>query len=329
MRRSLLPLAPLVAVLAVGCGSSSSGSSHSSSTPAPATAAEFPSAAGKTLTSLRGNLPDGIVLSPSTPTSIEVGRNRLGFALFTVDRRQISDAQVAVYTTDHDGRNVRGPYIAHWESMAVKPQFRSKTTASDPLAGTGVYVADVPVPTEGKRVFTGIARIGGKLVQTSGFEIPVPRPGDPARPVDVGQKAPKMHTLTLTDAHGDASKIDTRVPPATDLLQVDYADVLGKKPIVLTFATPQLCQSRTCGPVVDVVDQVKAQTKGDVAFIHQEIYNENDPNKGYRSQLAVYRLASEPWTYLIGKNGRVEARFEGAVGVDELQRAVDRLAART
>jgi hypothetical protein len=322
--RRLLPLFALLAVgVATGCGSSDSGGSKAPPAPRPA---DFPSASGKTLASLRKGLPDGVVLAPSTPTSLEVGRNRLGFALFTVDQKQIQNAQVAVYTTNHDGTGVRGPYLARWESLAVKPQFLSQTTANDPGAAKSVYVADVPVDQPGRRVFTGIAKLGGKLVRTSGFEIPVPNKGNPRGPVDVGDKAPMMHTETLTDAGGDASKLSTRVPPAKDLLQVDYADALGKKPIVITFATPQLCQSRVCGPVVDVVEQVKSQTKGDVAFIHQEIYTDNDANKGYRPQLKPYRLASEPWTYVIDRTGRVAARFEGAVSVGELQNAVDRVA---
>src|SRR4051794_125026 len=327
--RRLLPLsAPLLlAVVAAGCGSSDSGSATKNAPP-PASPAQFPQAAGKTPTTLRGHLPDGVVLSPSTPTSLEVGdHNRLGFALFTPDRKQIQNAQVAVYTTNHDGTGVKGPYLAKWETLAVKPQFLSQTTANDPDAAKSVYVADVPVDRPGKRVFTGIARINGKLVQTSGFEIPVRRPLDPRNPIDVNARAPFMHTETLSDVGGDASKLSTRVPPAKDLLEADYADALGKKPIVITFATPQLCQSRVCGPVVDVVEQVKSQTKGDVAFIHQEIYKDNDANKGYRPQLKPYRLASEPWTYVIDRSGRVSARFEGAVSVGELQAAVDRVAA--
>jgi hypothetical protein len=102
----------------------------------------------------------------------------------------------------------------------------------------------------------------------------------------------------------------------------DFADVLGRKPVVLVFATPQLCQTRVCGPVVDVAAQVRSETKG-VEFIHQEIYNENDLNKGFRPQVGAWRLPTEPWIFLIGADGRVKERFEGAVSVDELQRAVD------
>src|SRR3954467_13629565 len=159
VRRRLGFSAPLLlALMAAGCGSSDSGDSKAA--PPPARATQFPSAAGKTLTTLRGNLPDGVVLSPSTPTSLQVGRNRLGFALFTADRKQIQNAQVAVYTTNHDGTGVKGPYLAKWESLAVKPQFLSQTTANDPTAAKSVYVAQVPVDKPGKRVFAGIAKVG-------------------------------------------------------------------------------------------------------------------------------------------------------------------------
>src|SRR4051794_2518854 len=219
VRRLLLLSAPLLAVLATGCGSSGSG--DSTPAPPPAQQRDFPAAAGKTLTTLRAGLPEGAVLAPSTPTSLETGTNRLGFALFTPDRKQIENAQVAVYTTDHDGTNVKGPYLAKWESLAVKPQFLSQTTSADPTAAKSVYVATVPVDKPGKRVFTGVARIHGKLVRTTGFEVPVPRPRDPRGPIDVGTKAPMMHTETLTDVGGDPSKLSTRVPPEKDLLQVD------------------------------------------------------------------------------------------------------------
>jgi hypothetical protein len=134
--------------------------------------------------------------------------------------------------------------------------------------------------------------------------------------------APRVHTQTLTDVGGNAKAIDTRVPPATDMLKDDLYDVLGKKPVVLVFATPQLCQSRVCGPVVDVAEQVKSETKGDVVFIHNEIYNDNNPSKGLRPQLAAYGLETEPWTYVIDRSGKVVQRFEGALSVDELKQAV-------
>ena len=55
---------------------------------------------------------------------------------------------------------------------------------------------------------------------------------------------------------------------------------VGKKPVALLFATPQLCQSRVCGPVVDVGLQLRAQYGDQVDFIHQEVYTDNDPQQG-------------------------------------------------
>ena len=43
---------------------------------------------------------------------------------------------------------------------------------------------------------------------------------------------------------------------------------------------PQFCQSRVCGPVVDVAEQAKQEYGDKAAFIHMEIYNDNDPSKG-------------------------------------------------
>jgi len=141
-------------------------------------------------------------------------------------------------------------------------------------------------------------------------------------PPGPGDKAPIIHTLTPTDVAGNLSKIDTRIPPAESLLTNDFADVVRKKPVVLIFATPQLCQSRVCGPVVDVVAQVQAKVGDKVAFIHQEIYQDNTVSKGLRPQLAPYHLRSEPWTFIIDRKGIVSSRFEGAFSVGELERAV-------
>jgi hypothetical protein len=328
VRRSLTPLALGLVAFAAGCGGSSKDSSENPP-PQPAPTAKvsaFPAAKGKTLDTLRAGLPEGPILAPSTTSSIETGDNRIGFALFTADRKQILDAQVALYTTDHDGSNVKGPYVARYESLKVKPQYESKTTANDPTGAKGVYVADVPIPRAGKRVVTGVARIGGRMVRTTGFELTIPRVIR-GGPPDVGDRPPIIHTPTLSSVAGDASKISTRIPPAEDLLKTDYATAVGKKPIVITFATPLLCQSRVCGPVVDVVEQVRAATKSDVAFIHQEIYKDNDVNKGFQPNVEAWHLPTEPWTFVVNKKGHVSTRFEGAFSAGELERAVAKVEA--
>ena len=143
-------------------------------------------------------------------------------------------------------------------------------------------------------------------------------------PPDVGDEAPVTDTDLAAD-NPDLSAIDTRIPPSS-MHDDNLADVLGKQPVVLLFATPQLCQSRICGPVVDVAEQVKRDSPGDVAFIHQEIYNENDPNKGSRPPVVDYDLPSEPWLFVIDRDGTITTAIEGAFSVEELQAAVDEVA---
>jgi hypothetical protein len=315
-----------VGVLAAGCGGG-----HKTDSPPPqpeptGQPADFPTANGKTVDDLASMAQGkGPVLAPSV-SILHKGTNRFGFALFDTARKQITGTEVAIYTARQDGSNVRGPYVARSESLAVKPQFESQTTSSDPNAAKSVYVADVPFKRNGKQAVIAIAKLDGRLLVTNGYPVDVTPASTNNAPPDVGDKAIDVHTQTLTDVGGDAAALDTRRPEAKDLLQDDLATVLGKKPVVITFATPQLCQSRVCGPVVDIVEQVKAGAPKDMAFIHQEIYKDNQTNKGVRSQVAAWRLASEPWTFVIDKSGKISTRFEGAFSVGELQRAVAKVA---
>jgi hypothetical protein len=138
---------------------------------------------------------------------------------------------------------------------------------------------------------------------------------------EVGEAAINIHTPTEADVGGDLAQIDTRVPPGTQH-EVDFADVLGQKPVVLLFATPALCQSRVCGPVVDIAEQVKASYDGDAEFIHMEIYNDNELDKGFREQVVKWNLPTEPWVFTVNGEGKVAARIEGAFSARELEDAI-------
>lgn len=304
-----------------GCGGGSGGNT-AKPPPADARPDQFPSAKGKTLAQLLKRLPEGgPVLAPSV-SQFTVGTNRLGFGLFTTARAQIADAQAVVYVAPVGGGEAEGPFVAHYESLAVKPQYQSRTARSDPNAAKSVYVADLPLKRPGRYEILGMARLDDRLVAAASAtpQITVTRKDVVPGP---GDRAPFIHTPTLADVGGNASAIDTRTPPSTQH-DVDFADVVGKKPVVLTFATPLLCQSRVCGPVVDEVEQVKAEYGNRAAFIHMEIYRDNSVNKGFRPQLAVWRLPSEPWVFTIDKTGKIAARLEGAFGPDELEAAINK-----
>jgi hypothetical protein len=320
-RGSIVVVLLLACALLAGCGGDDDEEAASKPPPA-ADPAEFPKANGQTLASLRQGLGEGgPVLAPSV-LDLTTGENRLGFGLFERDRSQIADASVVIYVAPVGGGPATGPYPAHYESLEVKPQFLSRITAQDPDSAKSVYVADVPFDKPGKYEILGIARLDDRLVAATSASGPVTvmKPGDDSVP-RVGEPAPRIHTPTKADVGGDVASIDTRIPPGT-MHEADFADVVGKKPVILLFATPALCQSRVCGPVVDIAEQVKAEHDGDAEFIHMEIYRENSIDKGFRPQVAAYGLPTEPWLFAIDRQGNVAARIEGAFSPAELEDAL-------
>jgi hypothetical protein len=322
-RKTLCVTTALLAVAVIaGCGGSDDGTG-SRSKPAPAASA-FPAANGKTLRqileSAGGQSPD--VVSPAG-ANFYVGTNRFPFGVFTAGQEQITDAQVAIYAAPGKGVDgpAIGPFPARIEDLSTRAAFRAKTTADDPDAAQVAYVANISLDKPGPWVFAALIKTGG------GFQyslLPSPNPvGDYPMP-QVGQGAPAVHTPTTGEV-ADISEIDTRVPP-DDMHADDLADVLGKKPVVLLFATPALCQSRVCGPVTDITEQVKQEYGDRVAFIHQEVYLDNDITKGPRPQMRAFNLTTEPWCFVVDRSGKVSTVLQGPFSVQELDAAVHKVA---
>jgi hypothetical protein len=349
----LVPAVPclLAAALVVGCGGDS-GSSGSTATqakpaesrPAPPRSA-FPSPDGRSLENLIkvADDPSELVVSPAALAFYQ-GENRYPFGVFDRDQRQVSDAEVALYLahvptpkpgakskTGNKGQAAKaeaqaldepaiGPFPAEIESLATQPAFRARTTSEDPDAATVVYSAQVDFPRDGEWLLAALIKEDGelkaKLLPSAvvGEFSSIPRPGE---------RAPLIHTPTAEEAGGDLTKITTRIPPDTQN-KVDYAEVLGKEPILLLFATPQFCQSRVCGPVVDVAEQAKQEDGDEAAFIHMEIYNDNDPGNGVRPQVRAFHLPSEPWLFAIDRHGIVRDAVEGAFGLKLMDEAVEK-----
>jgi hypothetical protein len=313
----LVVIAALAAVLS-SCGSDDgAGSDMGSAPPKVPSVTQFPKPRGRTIEQVSADAQAGPVLAPSVSVLVP-GKNRFGFGLFDRARKQISDAPGALYVARTPRSKASGPYVARWESLAVKGRYLSRTVQSDPDAAKTLYVADVPFKKPGKYVVLGLFRLDNRLVG-AGTTVEVVKGTNIPK---VGSAAPKMSTPTKEDAGGDLSKIDTREPPS-DMHDVDYADALGKRPIVLLFATPALCQSRVCGPVVDIAEQVRHERpKDDVAWIHMEIWKNNKLNDGPRPQFLKYHLPGEPWLFTIDRKGKIAASIEGAFSASELEKAV-------
>jgi hypothetical protein len=279
-------------------------------------ARDFPATRGRTLRQLAGTLLAGPQLGLAT-TAYAPGRNRLAFGLIGADGSFVY-GPTAIYVARTPDGKAQGPYLAPADSLQVRPPFRSRTSASSNGDVNAVYHTDVELPQAGRWYVLAVTDLNGRLSGGTGTV-------DVARTstiLAVGDMAPRIDTPTLASVGGDASKIDTRTPP-DDMHKVSLKDVLGKRPVALLFATPALCQSRVCGPVTDVASQLETVYGDKVTFIHNEIYVDNDPNKGLRPQLKAFGIETEPWLFAIDRHGRIVARLEGAFGIDEMKQAIE------
>jgi hypothetical protein len=317
----LLPAAlSLIALGVAGCGSDEASTSTGSTV---ADVESFPAPEGRTLDELGAEFDESqLVVAPSGQV-FNKGENRFGFGVFTLDRKPVPDAQVALYAS-RPGEPAEGPYAARVDHLRPSAAFQSQSTSTDPDAATAVYSAQIDFPTDGEYRLMALIDGPDGLERTSvapsavvGQFPEVPRAGD---------KAPDVHTPTAEDVGGNLAAIDTRQPPST-MHDVDLADALGKQPVVLLFATPALCTSRVCGPVVDIAEEVKSERGDDAAFIHMEIYKENLVDEGLRPQVKAYNLPSEPWLFVIDERGRIATEIEGAFSKAELEAALDQVRA--
>jgi hypothetical protein len=241
------------------------------------------------------------------------------------------DVRISFLVVDSHGRVVAPPKAHVWiaDSMRSKPSAQTIALAENvgvPGVTTNapvksLYVAHLQITKPG--TYYVLARpIGGVKIGAVGQVQVRARSRTPA----VGARAYPSKTPTLASAHGRTSLLTTRVPPDRGLLRYSIAGSLAAHvPFVVTFATPRWCSSRTCGPVVDVVDHERRHFSGTrIRFIHVEIYKDNDPQKGFNKWHDEWRLPTEPWTFLVGRDGKIKTKFAGSVSTRELAAAIRR-----
>ena len=196
----------------------------------------------------------------------------------------------------------------------------------------GVYVANVTFASAGNWTGVFVTEAPGKPREAIGVSFQV---ADKSTSIAVGEKAPASVTPTAADVGGDLARIATDTTPDPKFYQLSVADALNQgRPFVLVFATPALCQSKQCGPTLDVVKAVAKTAPGNVAFINVEPYKLTftegrlQPVLDASNQLqpvdAVnqWGIVSEPWVFTVDATGIVRGSFEGIVGSDELKAAI-------
>jgi len=230
---------------------------------------------------------------------------------------------------DGQSRLVSRPTAKIWLARGLKSVPFAQTTArsesigvsgSEPGEAEAVFVANLQLDEPG--TYWLLAEpVGGRKIQAVGNVVVKEKTAAP----DVGAQAVPSETPTLRTS--TLEQLTTSTKPDRKLYESSVAEALAaKSPFVVVFATPKYCTSRTCGPVVEVVSDVRRKHAEDgIRFIHVEIYEENDPTKGENRWVKEWNLPSEPWVFVVAADGTIRDRFEGTVSVRELDSAVGKI----
>ena len=259
-----------------------------------------------------------------TTSELVVGRNRFAFALAREGRLLAgAEVQVRVYDIRADVAQLVAvtPAIYHrLETIEQGRQVHMHPDGSQHLHGTatdaqGIYVAELTLDRPGPWGIEIVARQGSDPVEASRVTVTVL---DAARSPVPGMPAPRSRNLIASDV-ADLRLIDTSEPPDPRLHQTRIADAIQqRRPLIIVFATPKYCTSRVCGPVLDVVRTLMPAYARQVAFVHQELWQDGRMETPAPT-VTEWKLQSEPWIFLVDADGLVRARFEGLATRGEVE----------
>ena len=267
------------------------------------------------LRALAGNVQQLSLLNAQR--QLPAGRSRFAFGLAAENNRLVQGVAPQVWLAKDQTSKALGPYPARWLEMTGYDKTRDRSPRSELK---GFYLAEVNLPAPGNWFAVALVEVATQRAAAQGT-IPVSQ-----RVVaQAGTKARSGPTPVATSPSALA-KICTREPPCPmHSISFDQALKSGK-PTVLSFATPMLCPSRMCGPVVD--EQLLAFQqlgKREANFIHLEIYPQRDTNNP-APLYTTWGFQSEPWMLVIDRDGIIRARLgEGPVVASEIQAALQPL----
>lgn len=258
-------------------------------------------------------------------TDLVVGRNRFVFGLVDETSGQpINDTPnvtIQFFKVNNDGTATKmsdATVVAHKDNL---PAFLF------------VAQAEFTEPGEWGALLT-IERQGQRAYQTR-LQFPVVAD---SRVPSVGEIPPLSRNQTIKDD----PTLDNicSAQPHDDMHNLTIAEAASSgKPTLMLFAAPGFCPSFTCGPDLEIAQRLKGKYGDKANFIHIETPNQiqshthtlpvepnHRQNPGHYGVLLPdvktmeeWGMQSEPWIFLLDKDGKVAARFEGGLTIAEVE----------
>jgi hypothetical protein len=318
VRSAFVTTAGAAALYALGCGSDDGDETTAPSSTAAGQTPQAMSTAG------------GSELRPALLTSEFVAGENNRFAVGLLQgARLVKDAAVHArfYKIGDDGQTgeFRGEGDLRFVELNVEGAHAHDSSTGDAFSDDQVsfYVANTPFDDAGRW----------------GVELAVTPEGDDA-PVSVqvpfevlsAPKSPALGTVPpasqndTTTTNPNSESLCSR-DPICPLHDKVIADVLGKgRPLVVQFSTPAFCESRFCGPVLEVLLSQMPEYQDKMDFIHIEVWQDFQLKK-YREANLEWNLPTEPYTFLMNGEGEVVGKIEAVFTEEELANALGQLAA--
>ncbi len=269
------------------------------------------------------SLGSGDIFPTILNSGLAVGQNRVSMSIINRDDDRVLDAFVRLryYNLNAESPKLRATVDARFIPMALSYIDEQSNRQRSPSGDDGVYVSNVDFDEPGDwGVEITITRSDKKLKPVLFRFNVLEASTEPA----IGDAAPASVQQTLASA-ASIEDIDSSFPPRPAMHDTTIADALKTgKPLVIAFGTPAYCRSRTCGPVMDtVMDPLAAAYAGRGIFIHVEPYVLRDLREDNIQNtvpaMREWRLSTEPWVFVVDRQGRIVGKFEGITAADEVE----------
>ncbi len=282
-----------------------------------------------------------LVVEPAS-FDIAVGEDqRLLVGLFTPERQLVAHGQVELGLAHLGDGSESSAAIEQSVSARFIPvpggEVGEPTEAPSLVedTGTGVYAATVDLDRPGVwgvrivgELEDGTPVSGNRTFQVLEEHL-VPAPGD---------EAPRVDNPTLDEVESGeipAVQLDSRAQAANSEVAFPHlhthmvADsIAAGRPVVVAVATPVYCRTRFCGPLTEVMAELANEYDDRADFVHLEVWEDFDAQRLNDAAAAFIQTelgGNEPWTFLIGADGRIAARWDNILDLEELTAMLEEL----